>query len=77
MIAPLIWMLRKSPTSVTQLSIDLVNQEFGGNDCGENKAKILSAFFVFKDPTGVGYLTSNTKKTFNFLWHTFTQTFIF
>ena len=55
-----------------QLLIDLPNNEFDGGNCGQNKARILSAFSVSKHLLRAGYLTSGIKKVFNFLWYVFT-----
>ena len=60
-----------------QLLIDLADNKFGKNDCNKDKAKILSTFSAFNDPTKAGYLTSDPKKTFNLLWHAFIQGLIF
>ena len=38
-----------------------------GSDCDKNKARILSAFFAFKDLTEAGHLTFGAKKAFIFL----------
>ena len=76
MAAAIALMLRTSPISVTQLSINLANDEFGENNYGKDEVTILSAFFASMDLTRAGYLTSGPKKTFNFLWHAFTQALI-
>ena len=55
----------------------MANNEFGRGDCGENEARILSAFFASKNLTGAGYLTSRAKKIFNLLQYAFTQAPIF
>ena len=70
-------MLEISLTSVRQSLINLADHEFDGNDCGEDEARILSASFTSKDPTGAGYLISGAKKAFNILWHAFIQALIF
>ena len=50
-----------------QSLIDVVDNKFGKNNCSKDKARILSTFSAFIDLTEIGYLTSGTKKTFNFL----------
>ena len=64
---PLTLIIKISPTSVTQSSVDMAKDEFGENNYGKNKSRILSALFVSKDLTKAGYLTSNTKKAFKLL----------
>ena len=55
-IAPLTSMLRMSPISIMQKSMNLVD-EFDKDDCGENKAKKASA--SIKGPTKADYLSSD------------------
>ena len=85
--APLISMLRMSPTSTTQELMNLFN-EFGRGDHGENEAKRASA--STKGPTGAdyqssdhvshtisnvvsNYLTPNAKRAFEQLRQAFTK----
>ena len=42
--------------------MDMADDEFGGSDCSEDEAKILSIFSVSKKLTGGGYLIFNAKK---------------
>ena len=42
-------MLRTSPTSVMQSSINWANNKFDRVDCGKDKAKILSVSSMFKN----------------------------
>ena len=51
----------------------MVDNEFGGGNYDEDKARILLVSFAFKNPTKASYLTFNAKKAINFLWHVFTQ----
>ena len=64
--------------TILQSLVDTTNKdEFGRDKRHGNETKILSTSFTSNNKlTGVGYLTSNTKKTFNFLWHIFIQVFI-
>ena len=55
-------MLKISPISVTQLLIDVPNNEFGESDCVEDKTRIVSASTISKKSTRVGYLTCGSKK---------------
>ena len=64
-------MLKTSPILVTQSLIDLADNKFDGDDSDTNEAKILSTFFMFKNPNGASYLTSSAKKALNFLKHVF------
>ena len=65
-------MLRLSLTSITQSLINLVDDDFGDGDYGEDEARILSASSVSKNATGVDYLTFGAKKAINFLQYAFT-----
>ena len=49
-------MLKMSPTSTTQKSINFVD-EFDGGDQGKNEAR--KAFSLTKEPTGADYLSFN------------------
>ena len=85
--APLTSMLRISPISTTQKSMNLFD-EFGGSDCGKNEARRASA--STKGPTGAdypssdhvshtvnnnvsSYLTLDTKRAFDQLRQAFTE----
>ena len=66
----------KSPTLVTQSLIDIADNGYGRNNCGKDKARILSKSSTSKDPIGAGYLISDVKKALNFLRQVFIQVFI-
>ena len=67
----------ESPTSVTQSLIDVANDEFGESDYGKDEVRILSVYSASKKSTGAGFLTSGTKKVFNFSQQAFIQAAIF
>ena len=66
-------MFRTSQTLVMQSLINLADNKFVKNDCIKDEARILLAFFTFRNLIRVDYLTSGTKKALNFLQHAFTQ----
>ena len=69
---PFTLMLKTSPISVTELLIDVANNEFGRGNYSENEARILLASFASQNLIKVSYLTFGAKKTFKFLQHAFT-----